>query len=216
MLKSWLCTLYKDQARHIATSCSISPDSWTETLDCLCDNAVFLAAPSGTSFQLGSRLLSIRCQDVRTKVKVAKVQLTGKQVWLRITDSTDNCRKLSKTSRKLLDIWSHWCQLLPCQRWASNVWFGSQKPLPVDVSCWTLRAFPNVVADALPRWSRKLSQAASLTLIHPKSLLAARTLLDGSSLHCELATSHKKPELPECTREESHAAMQAGASLALP
>ena len=116
ILNPWLCTLYGDQARHVATSYSISPDSWAEMLECLSESGVFLSVTPGTSFPLGGRLLSIRHQDVRTKAEVAKVRLTGKHIWLRVTDPTDTRRRLSKTRRALLDFWSQWCDLPPLHR----------------------------------------------------------------------------------------------------
>ena len=112
VLNPWLCTLYD----HVATSYSISPDSWAEMLECLSESAIFLSVTPGTSFPLGGRLLSIRHQDVRTKAEVAKVRLTGKRIWLRVADPTDTRRRLSKTSHALLDFWSQWCHLPPLHR----------------------------------------------------------------------------------------------------
>ena len=109
-LRPWLCSLYHDMERPLATNFSFSAFAWQQLPTCLDSDMIFSRTPPGTSIRVGSRLLSVRHVDVKCKADLTQVQFTGKRLWARVADPTTDRRKLSSLSISFLSFWRDWCE----------------------------------------------------------------------------------------------------------
>ena len=109
VLKPWLCSLYHDAARPLATNFSVSMVVWQRLSEFLSTDMVFKHVPPGTSISVGSRLISARHVNLTCLNDLKKVKCTGRRVWLRVADIATVKRKLSQPSRQFLEFWLQWC-----------------------------------------------------------------------------------------------------------
>jgi hypothetical protein len=69
---------------------------------------VFETRPAGTSIPVGSKLLAARHVPITTRADLAKVPITERRVWLRISDPNSHSRKLSIESKNTLRTFESW------------------------------------------------------------------------------------------------------------
>ena len=106
--KPWLCTLYGDMHRPMATNCSIDPGSWKGLSAFLDDSLTFVSRPPGLAVSPGTKLIEARHVPLKSKEDLGKVA-TSKRIWMRVADPSTQRRKLCKASRDSLLFWQDWC-----------------------------------------------------------------------------------------------------------
>ena len=116
LLKPWMNTLYADLHTPLGTSYSMDPGDFLALHQHLDDALRFVSRPAGTAIPLGSKLLSVRHVDVKTKQDLLKVPLTSRRLWLRVADPSSSRRRLSPISKQLLSFWKRWAERPPLMR----------------------------------------------------------------------------------------------------
>ena len=124
--RSWLRCLYPDLHSPLGKFYSVQPGQWQQLCDCLDDSMTFTSVPRNAAVQIGARLLSVRHHAVVNKADLLKVPITCKLVWLRVADPASKRRRLSRTSRALLQTWLDWARQ-PC------IWKSLPEPPAVDL-----------------------------------------------------------------------------------
>ena len=110
LMRCWLPILYKDLYNIPASHFSIDPGHWTDVKHCLDDNMKFIQSPQGTHIPVGSVLLAVRHQPVKSRSDLDQVYLSERRTWLRIRDMENSKRVLSADSTRILRMYQHWIQ----------------------------------------------------------------------------------------------------------
>jgi len=116
LLKPWMTTLYADLHAPLGTAYSMDPGDFPALGRHLNDGMTFVSRPTGTAIPLGSRLLSVRHVDIKTRQDLLQVPLSSKRLWLRVADPGSNRRRLSSASKQLLCFWKNWALQPPIFR----------------------------------------------------------------------------------------------------
>ncbi|CAE6924592.1 unnamed protein product [Symbiodinium sp. CCMP2592] len=85
-LRPWMAFLYADLHRPVATNHHIDSGEWHLLHEYLDANMRFTSQPPGTAIPRGARLLSARHIELHTKQDLAKVPLTSRRIYMRISD----------------------------------------------------------------------------------------------------------------------------------
>ena len=108
-LRPWLCSLYHDKNRPVATNFSVNASVWQRLSEYLDESLKFISVPPGTSISVGSQLLSARHVSLKSKTDLRLVRSSSKTMWLRVADTATVKRKLSDESKQFLEFWLQWC-----------------------------------------------------------------------------------------------------------
>ena len=124
LMRTWMPYLYKDLFAIPASHYSINPGHWMQAITCLDDNLIFQTQPQGSGIPVGSKLLSVRHQDIKSKSDLSSIYLSERRLWLRVRDFDSSKRKLSEDSLRILRIYLDWISttslvksLFPRQLW---------------------------------------------------------------------------------------------------
>ncbi|CAJ1356963.1 unnamed protein product [Effrenium voratum] len=113
LMRPWVYFLYKDLHSPIATQYSLNPDQWLRFCSILNDDLTISETLPGTSFRVGSRVLSVRHKQLRRKADLRDVRITDKRIWVRVSDPTSSRRKLHEDSIHALQMWRTWASSMP-------------------------------------------------------------------------------------------------------
>ena len=108
VMRSMLHTFYHDLYSPSATNYSIDPATWPAISRYLDASLHFVSQPPNTAIPVGGRLLAARHQNISCLADLAKVRLTERRLWLRVSNAASARRKLSSPSLRALSVAEHW------------------------------------------------------------------------------------------------------------
>ncbi|CAE7223898.1 unnamed protein product [Symbiodinium sp. CCMP2592] len=108
-LLPWLCCLYHDLVRPLGTNFSLNTSAWQQLPNLLDEDMRFNRSPPGTHIAPGCKLLSARHVETACKADLQKVRVTGRRIWVRVSDPSSSKRRISPVSRQFILFWVHFC-----------------------------------------------------------------------------------------------------------
>ena len=112
-MRIWLHHLYHDLHVIPGTLFSLDPAYWSRLPEYLSDDLKFIRQPPFTAFPIGSQIISVRHQTVKTLDDLQRARISEKRIWLRVCDPSSGKRKLSVHSHRVLKMFQSWLEFLP-------------------------------------------------------------------------------------------------------